>query len=137
MAVDQLTKWVIRTAFSPGHSLPLLAPLCSLTYVQNTGAAFGLFKGQQPFFIALSLLIAAILVWLWLRRPPVSRRALWATALILGGTLGNLLDRVRFGYVVDFIDLHVWPVFNVADSAITIGVGLLLLQGFMKTGQGK
>jgi signal peptidase II len=126
LVADQLAKcWVVR-AFHLGESLPLLPPVLSFTYVQNTGAAFGLFKGQQVVFIAVSL---AVIVWMLkeLRAAatlPASH--LWAYALVLGGAVGNLIDRLRVGYVIDFIDLHVWPVFNIGDSAITIGVCLLL-----------
>ena len=104
-----------------------------LTYVQNTGAAFGLFRGWAVLFVAASV---AIIVWIacQLLRPmapwPVS--VLWGYGLVLGGAAGNLLDRVRLGHVVDFLDLRVWPVFNVGDSAITIGVALLILQSLRR-----
>ncbi|MBI3996558.1 MAG: signal peptidase II [Candidatus Omnitrophica bacterium] len=127
VVADQLTKRAVVAAFHPGESLPLLSPILHLTYVQNTGAAFGLFKGQQTFFIITSLLVIAWVVWELLTKPAHSRRVLWGCALIWGGAIGNLIDRVRLGYVIDFFDLRVWPVFNVGDSAITIGVGLLIL----------
>ena len=101
--------------------------LC-LTYVQNTGAAFGLLRGWAVLFVAASV---AIMLWIarQLLRPsahwPVS--VLWGYGLVLGGAAGNLLDRLRLGYVVDFFDLRVWPVFNVGDSAITVGIALLML----------
>ena len=126
LLLDQLTKLLIQRAFAPGDSIPLLPPLLSLTYVQNTGAAFGLFKGQQVLFIVLALAISAWIVREMLAGPPLGLAAAWGLPLVLGGSVGNLIDRVRFGYVVDFLDLHVWPVFNVADSAITVGVALLL-----------
>lgn len=117
-------------AFAPGESLPLLPPILHLTYVQNTGAAFGLFKGQQFLFIGCSILIIGWILWELFTKPSMGVRSLWALALVLGGAAGNLLDRLRFGYVVDFIDLRVWPVFNVGDSAITVGVALLLWKAF-------
>lgn len=126
LLADQLAKlWVVHT-FRLGESLPLLPPVLSLTYVQNTGAAFGLLKGQQLVFVLVSLVV---IVWMWkalraARRRPTSQ--VWAYALVLGGAFGNLIDRVRVGHVIDFLDLHVWPVFNIGDSAITIGVGLLV-----------
>lgn len=126
LLADQLAKrWVVDT-FRLGESRPLLPPVLSLTYVQNTGAAFGLFKGQQWVFILVSLVVIG-----WMlkelraaRRLPASH--VWAYALVLGGAGGNLIDRLRVGHVIDFLDLHVWPVFNLGDSAITIGVGLLV-----------
>lgn len=126
LLLDQLTKFAVQRAFAPGESLPALPPLLSLTYVQNTGAAFGLFKGQRVLFILLAAGIAAWILREALAAPAQSRSAAWGFALVLGGSAGNLIDRLRFGYVVDFLDFHVWPVFNVADSAITVGVALLL-----------
>ena len=136
LAADQLTKFLTVISFAPGESLPLLPPLLHLTYVQNTGVAFGLFKGQPLLSIGLSMLVIG-----WLARELLARSSMapatgWGCGLILGGAIGNLIDRVRLGYVVDFIDLRVWPVFNIGDSAITIGVGLLILHSLLK-GQGR
>ena len=128
--LDRLAKWLVIGRFHPGQSLPLLPPVLHLTYVQNTGAAFGLFKGQQLLFIVISV---AVIGWIsreLLTRPPTDARIIWACGLILGGATGNLIDRLRVGYVIDFIDLRVWPVFNVGDSAITIGIALLIWQTF-------
>lgn len=125
--LDQLTKWLTLKAFVPGESLPLIPSILHLTYVQNTGAAFGLFKNMTPVFIILSLTVSAWILWELCRKGPHGTMRLWGFALVLAGALGNLIDRVCLGYVVDMIDLRVWPVFNVADSAISIGVGLLLL----------
>ena len=125
LGADQLTKHLIATAFAPAQTLPLLPPILHLTYVQNTGAAFGLFKGQQLLFVLLSV---GVIIWMarrLLRPSSDGSLALASCGLILGGAAGNLIDRVWLGYVVDFIDLRVWPVFNIADSAITIGNGLL------------
>ena len=106
--------------------MPLLPPVLHLTYVQNTGAAFGLFKGQQLLFIGVSVAVIAWIVWELRRGRSFGGTALWACGLILGGAIGNLIDRLRLGYVIDFLDLRVWPVFNVGDSAITVGVALLI-----------
>jgi signal peptidase II len=127
LIVDQLTKWLVAARFQPGESLPVLPPILHLTYVQNTGAAFGLFKGQQAAFIVIALVVIGWVAAELLRKRAMALTLLWGCALILGGAVGNLIDRLRLGYVIDFIDLRVWPVFNVGDSAITIGVGLLLL----------
>ena len=126
LLADRLTKQLVIASFHPGQSLPLIPSILHLTYVQNTGAAFGLFKGRQLLFIVISV---AVIGWIsreLLTRPPTDARVTWACGLILGGAVGNLIDRLRVGYVVDFIDLRVWPVFNVGDSAITIGIALLL-----------
>ena len=127
LAADQLTKYLIVQFLMPGASIPLLPPALSLTHVQNTGAAFGLFKGQQWLFIGMSVVVIAWLARELMAKPSMARSLQWACALVLGGALGNLIDRLRFNFVVDFLDCHVWPVFNVGDSAITIGVMWLIL----------
>ena len=127
---DQLSKALIVHAFLPGESRPLIPRLLHLSYVQNTGAAFGVLKGHQWFFIAISCVVIVWILREFRRVHRMTRASQWACALILGGAVGNLVDRLRFGYVVDFIDVHVWPVFNIGDSAITIGVALLVLHAF-------
>ena len=111
----------------------------NLTLAHNTGAAFSFLAGadgwQRWFFSAVAVVISAILmVWLW-RLPNRSRLLPVAISLVLGGAIGNLIDRIRFGYVVDFIDVHYsgwhWPAFNLADSVIVLGVILLLIEGFL------
>ena len=137
LGADQLTKRLIAMSFMPGQSLPLIPSLLSLTYVQNTGAAFGLLKGRQWLFIALSVMIVGWMGWELLTKRPLAAVVVWGSSLIIGGALGNLIDRLRVGHVIDFIDLHVWPVFNVGDSAITIGVGLLILHSlWLNRGRG-
>ena len=129
LAADQLTKALVASRFIPGESLPLIPQILHLTYVQNTGAAFGLFKGRQLVFVAVSVAVVAWILWEFGRqRGTAGRLNLWAAGLVLGGAVGNLVDRLRLGYVVDFIDVRVWPVFNIGDSAITIGVTLLIWQ---------
>jgi signal peptidase II len=126
LAADQLSKQVFLSSWSAGDSMPILPPVLYFTYVQNTGAAFGLFKGQQLAFMITTI---AIIVWIVfeLRRAAATFDATQAAyGLILGGAIGNLIDRARLGFVVDFIDLRVWPVFNIGDSGITIGVCLLI-----------
>jgi signal peptidase II len=125
VAADQLTKWVIRANVELGESIDLL-PFFRIVHVTNTGAAFGMLQGAGPLLIVASLAgLAAILVYLF--NPgfaqPVVRLGL---ALMLGGAVGNLIDRVIEGRVVDFLKVPNWPAFNVADSAISIGVAILL-----------
>ena len=114
----------------PGATIPLL-PFLHLTYVQNTGAAFGLLRGAGPLLILISLAVIVTLMRSLRQEAPQAqdlpaRCQRYGMILILGGALGNLIDRIRLGYVVDFVDLRVWPVFNLADSAITIGIALLV-----------
>jgi signal peptidase II len=126
LAVDQLTKFAVTSRFLPGDSVPVLPPVLYLSYVQNTGAAFGLFKGQQLLFIVCSTLIIVWIVREFLVARSLDPVTRWGYALVLGGASGNLIDRLRLGHVIDFIDVRVWPVFNVGDSAITVGVTLLV-----------
>ena len=131
LLTDQLTKAWTRARFQPSESLPVLPPVFQLTYVQNTGAAFGIFQGRTTLFILCSTAVIAWIVvefWRWRRQPMTL--TLLGLALVLGGAVGNLIDRLWLGYVTDFLDFRVWPVFNVADTCITIGVGVCLLASF-------
>ena len=133
---DQLTKWLVLSRFAPGEALELTG-FFNLILVFNKGAAFSLLANapgwQTPLLVAFAL-GAALIVSVLLVRSPARRTFCAGLALILGGAVGNVIDRLRFGYVVDFLDLHAagwhWPAFNVADSAITIGAALLILDGF-------
>ncbi len=125
--VDRATKAWLASSFLPGESRIIIPHVLYFTYVQNYHGAFGLF-GAHPLLLTALASIVLISFYLWYRREGASMSVHVAFALIFGGAVGNIIDRVHFGYVHDFIDLRWWPVFNVADSAITIGVGILLLQ---------
>jgi len=126
-ALDQGTKILAVAHLDPGSFVPLLGGWLRLTLTHNVGSAFGLI-GSGAIPLAASALVCVVVLGYVFRgglvRAPVRSMPL---GLIVGGALGNLLDRVRTGGVVDFIDLQVWPVFNIADAAITIGVGLLAI----------
>lgn len=126
LGADQATKGLVLAHLSPGESAPLLGRYVSLTLVENPGAAFGLLGGDTAALVAFAALVAGI-AW-WLSGRTTSRAAAWALGLLLGGALGNLADRVLRHAVVDFVNVHVWPVFNLADSAITVGAVWLLWQ---------
>ena len=117
------------------ESREILGSFLRLTYVRNDGAAFGLDLGGRWSFIAVTILVAAFILFYY-SRSERTLTARWALALILGGALGNLVDRVRLGEVVDFLHLSVagfsWPIFNVADIGVSVGVGLLALHLFRK-----
>ena len=129
VGADQGAKALVRRWLPPGESIPILPPVFHLTHVQNTGAAFGLFQGYAGAFIVCSL---AIGVWIILQLSSTRRRDGWlipiSLSLVLGGAVGNAIDRLCAGFVTDFLDFRVWPVFNIADSAITVGVALLIWQ---------
>jgi signal peptidase II len=129
LGLDQLTKVLASAHLAPGEPEPLLGQFLRLTLVHNTGAAFGLFPGSRVPFILVSVLAIAVVLYLFARDAYRSLANRVLLGCILGGALGNLLDRIRWGRVVDFIDVGLgsvrWPVFNVADSAVTLGVILL------------
>ncbi len=118
---DQITKIIIK-AFRPHLFL--------INYIENTGAAFGLFRGNNFFLTIISVVV--VLVILLQVKNIIKDRAAWSYALVLGGLLGNLIDRLAYGFVVDFIDLQFWPVFNIADSALTLGVLGIIAYSFIK-----
>ena len=140
LAADQLTKAWVRS-YPEGQSIFELG-IFRLTHIQNTGAAFGLFRGHSFILTIIGLVgVAALLIYVLLiyRRFPLLDNMLGKTALglVLGGTIGNLVDRLRFGYVTDFIDVGIWPAFNIADSAIVVGVILLAYSLFSLAGAGE
>jgi signal peptidase II len=136
LLADQVTKHLVRASLGPGQSLslaPWLTPVFKITYVTNTGAAFGLFPGWSKILIPIAVIVIVALVWYTFQLPDGQWLVHVALGLQLGGASGNLIDRLRFGgSVVDFIDLNFWPlrwwpVFNVADSSIVVGATLLTL----------
>ena len=106
-------------------SIPIIPPVFYLTYIQNPGAAFGMMARQTGFFILTTILIIVVTLFFY-RKILQSTLLQLEIGLIIGGALGNLIDRIRFKQVVDFLDFRIWPVFNLADTAILIGVGLLI-----------
>lgn len=137
---DQATKLWIMRHFTLYESREVIAGLFNLTYLTNNGAAFGILAGQpalwrQVFFITTAS-IALVCIWIAQRSFGLrSRIYSLSLALIAGGAIGNLIDRIRFGFVVDFLDVYVgqhhWPAFNVADSAITVGVTLFIVNNLL------
>ena len=126
VAADQLTKWTVSSALALGDAVELVGPL-DINHVRNSGIAFGLFS--QATSIVILLTFAAVGGMLLFYARSAQRHALLPVALglVLGGSLSNLLDRVRLGYVTDFLDVEYWPAFNLADSFIVVGVALLFL----------
>ena len=136
LTLDQLSKQVVASTFSLGESLSVTS-FFSWSYVQNSGAAFSLLadsgNNQRYFLLSVSLIASlALIVWMY-KTAPTLRQRLLGQSILLAGAVGNLIDRVLYGSVIDFIDLHYggfyWPVFNLADSFILIGVALLLFEG--------
>lgn len=137
LVLDHVTKWLARTRLDPERAIEVIPGYLRISYVSNTGVAFGLFRDLdspwKPYVLAAMAIVAVVVIFVYSSRMPSSRRLLQsALAVIMGGILGNFVDRILQGYVVDFIEFHIrdnfyWPTFNVADSAITVGIGLLLI----------
>ena len=132
--VDRLSKLFFSDLLIYGESLPIIRNVLHMTMVHNTGVAFGFFKDQGITFIVIPIVAAVLLVFnIYYYRQnneALSRTYIVAFSLILGGAIGNLIDRIAYGHVIDFIDFRVWPVFNIADSAITIGAVLIAYKCF-------
>jgi signal peptidase II len=130
---DQVSKAVVVANMSLGDDIPVVPPVLDLHYITNRGVAFGMFSALGDVFVPVAIAIMAVIFWYYRQ---LRTRRLWlrtALGLQLGGALGNLLDRLRYGHVIDFIEFHIDPinfhfaVFNLADSAIVVGVGILLV----------
>ena len=142
VALDQLTKMMVHSTFDLDQSIRIINGFFSLTYVRNTGAAWGIlgharYTFRQLFFLSIPPLAVLIIVLFLYNLPETERLEIYALSLISGGAIGNYIDRLRFGYVVDFLDFHYrniyhYPVFNLADSSIVTGVGILTLLMLIK-----
>lgn len=131
--LDQSLKRIVETSMTPGESIPVVPGVLHLTYIQNSGGAFGIL-GSSPRILLIGSIIALVAVlWMLLASPPSLLMSL-GTGLILGGASGNLLDRLSTGAVTDFLDLRVWPIFNAADMAIVAGVVMLALTALSSSG---
>jgi len=137
LILDQLTKWFFRNVVLDGTRYIEITPFFNIVEVWNRGVSFGLFASESswtPILLsALAIAISVVLI-VWLKRAETRLLAL-ALGIVIGGAIGNVIDRVIWGHVYDFLDFHVagyhWPAFNVADSAISIGVVLILIDGFI------
>ena len=130
---DRLTKDLFSFLLKPSESIPVINKVFHFTLVHNTGIAFGLFRDNGAVFLIIPLIAVVLLgynVYYYYRVGELDRVYILGFSLILGGAIGNLIDRITLGHVIDFIDLRVWPVFNVADSAITIGACIVLWKCF-------
>lgn len=134
LILDQLSKIYIDTNFALSQSRRIIENFFHITYVRNPGAAFGILSDSAiriPFFVSISLIATLGILWYLKRLPQGKHWQYPALGLILSGALGNLIDRLRLGEVIDFLDVHWynyhWPAFNIADSAICVGVGIMLV----------
>lgn len=130
--LDRLSKSIIKFFLLSPKSYPVIKGIFHLTLIKNQGAAFGLFPGSFPLFLFISLATIVLIFYLYSQKKIKGKLGEFSLGLILGGALGNLYDRIFYGAVIDFLDFRIWPVFNLADSAITIGVILLAWVGLRK-----
>lgn len=125
--IDQASKWWVVNNLKEVGTIRVIDGLFHLHYLENRGAAFGIFQDQRGFLLVTTLIIVSAIVWYLLKHPQASPLLKWALSLITGGAIGNFIDRALNGFVIDFFDFQVWPVFNVADSAIVVGQVLLVI----------
>ncbi len=126
LVVDQLSKWAVASNLLPMQSVVVLPKVMWFTYVHNRGAAFSILQGQTVFLVVAGIVVVLALIAYnhWAKPVPILQVFI---GIMAGGAVGNLLDRCLFGHVIDFIDFRVWPVFNIADVAISVGGALLLI----------
>jgi len=120
--LDQITKIVIRNSFSLYETMEIIPGIFNLTYIENTGAAFGLLADKRIFFVLMTFAVLAGILYFYRTIPKELRAIRFSLGLVVGGAIGNLIDRILYGSVTDFFDLRIWPVFNIADSAIVLGM---------------
>jgi len=131
LLIDQIIKLVVNNSMALGQTIPLFWIL-KLTYVRNTGAAFSLFSGFSSFLTVISVMVVIAVIYFHYKVPEKSTALQIGMACILGGSLGNLVDRVFRGYVIDYVNFTFWPVFNFADIMINLGVLLIIIKVFIK-----
>ncbi|MBS3122805.1 signal peptidase II [Candidatus Woesearchaeota archaeon] len=122
--LDQLTKFLVTSYMQLNQSIPIINNIFHLTYITNTGTLFGSFKDNNMLFIWLSLIIIGALLYLYDKFDKTEQILF---SLVIGAAIGNLIDRVVYGYVIDFLDFRIWPVFNIADSVISVSTIVLLI----------
>ena len=128
LALDQWSKWLVVNRMVLGESIPVIDGIFYLTYVKNPGAAFGMMPYKTAFFIVTTVLVIAGIAYYFTRISQDRLLLKTGLALQVGGAVGNLIDRIKIGYVIDFFDFRIWPVFNIADIGISIGVGILFIE---------
>ncbi|MFH1613266.1 MAG: signal peptidase II [bacterium] len=132
LIIDQVSKYFIEKNLVYGESIPIIKNIFYFTYIKNKGVAFGLFSNFKNILVFFTIITIIIIFFYYHSIPKKNHKLQLAFSLIIGGAFGNLIDRLFLGEVRDFLDFRIWPIFNVADSCICIGVGLLLLNAFIE-----
>lgn len=129
---DRALKILVAQTMFVGESIPVLPPFLHITYILNSGAAFGVLRHGTPIFIAVASILLIGVLTVTIRRPTLSGGCVWGLGLLAGGASGNLWDRVVSGRVIDYIHFRFFAIFNLADSAIVIGMGLLMIEAWRR-----
>ncbi|MGM9881339.1 MAG: signal peptidase II [Bacilli bacterium] len=134
--IDQLSKFIVIKALNVNHSIEVIKNFFYLTYTHNKGAAFSILTGKRIFLVIIAIIIIAAIIYYLKKNTPNNSLSKIAFSLVIGGSLGNLIDRILRGYVIDFIDVKIFgydfPIFNLADTFITIGIFILILFSLRK-----
>ncbi len=128
--LDQISKFLIENSMELGDSLPVIEGIFHITYILNPGAAFGILENQRLFFILIATIMILMTGYIYPRIPQKSKMLRLGVGMLFGGAVGNLIDRIRTGLVVDFFDFKIWPIFNIADIFIVVGVGMIIITMF-------
>lgn len=128
--LDQISKFLIENSMELGDSLPVIEGIFHITYILNPGAAFGILENQRLFFILIATIMILMTGYIYPRIPQKSKMLRLGVGMLFGGAVGNLIDRIRTGLVVDFFDFKIWPIFNIADIFIVVGVGMIIIAMF-------
>ena len=128
--LDQIVKFVVRSTMYVGQSIPVINDIFHFTYVQNRGAAFNMLDGESMILIAIPTIAIAVAIWYMEKHLEEHWTLFVSLVLIIAGGIGNLIDRCFMGFVTDMFDFRFWPVFNVADIAVCVGAGVLVLYTF-------
>ena len=127
LILDQLSKFLVKANFQLNESLPIVSNIFHLTYIHNSGAGFGILQGQKLLLIFASVIAIGVILYYLDSIKEDGKLLQCLVGFVLGGTIGNLIDRISYGYVVDFLDFRIWPIFNFADSFVSIGIiGLVI-----------
>jgi lipoprotein signal peptidase len=131
IALDQFTKYIIRVSIELNQSVPVIDGIFHITYIHNSGAAFSIFENKTLFLVVMQLIVITVaLIFLIMKQKQEHWCLLLSVSMIAAGGIGNMIDRIINGYVVDFFDFRIWPIFNIADISVCIGCGLLIIYMF-------
>ena len=128
--LDQISKFLIENSMELGDSLPVIEGIFHITYILNPGAAFGILENQRLFFILIATIMILMTGYIYPLIPQKSKMLRLGVGMLFGGAVGNLIDRIRTVLVVDFFDFKIWPIFNIADIFIVVGVGMIIITMF-------